>query len=151
MVTKPEDILPLIEAGKPVSEQQVFEAVSYHLFRQGEPAYDGSKCVYRTEDDLKCAAGCLIPDSMYRVWMDNGSDNKPLNFHALITGPECPAELHKSLSSLEELVTELQSGHDHSADDLYGWRSDLAKWLGNSGEDYGLDVAFLRHLDLAPA
>lgn len=67
-LTTPEDLLPRIEAkDMTITEQEIFEAVCVHLSRQKKRAMlpDGSACAYRGEGGTKCAAGCLIPDSLY--------------------------------------------------------------------------------------
>ena len=50
------------------SEQEVFDYIANHLLTQNKQARlaDGSECAYRTEGGLKCAAGCLIPDDLYK-------------------------------------------------------------------------------------
>lgn len=55
-----------------MTPQEVFNTVATHLFEQGEMAYDGSKesCMYRTDDGLKCAVGCLVPDETYSLGME---------------------------------------------------------------------------------
>jgi hypothetical protein len=50
--------------------QKTFDAVLAHLRKQGKRAIDGESCMYRTEDGLKCAIGCLIPDDKYDPKMD---------------------------------------------------------------------------------
>lgn len=45
--------------------QEIFNKVITHLRKQGKPAAEGPYCRYRTEDGLKCAVGCLLPDEEY--------------------------------------------------------------------------------------
>lgn len=46
--------------------QQVFDQVAAHLIAQGKPAKNGKGyCVYRNDEGLKCAGGCLIGDDEY--------------------------------------------------------------------------------------
>jgi len=48
------------------TQQEIFDIVSNHLLTQNEKAENGTDlCVYRSEDGLKCAIGCLIPDDEY--------------------------------------------------------------------------------------
>jgi hypothetical protein len=47
------------------SEQEVFDQVATHLLTQKKRSAVGEKCKYRTEDGLKCAAGCLMADDEY--------------------------------------------------------------------------------------
>jgi hypothetical protein len=47
------------------TEQEVFDQVKDHLLKQGKQANSGFGCLYKTEDGLKCAAGCFIADDEY--------------------------------------------------------------------------------------
>jgi hypothetical protein len=57
-----------------VTKQETFDIVARHLLTQNAKAwgpYDSDigptqGCVYRDADGRKCAAGCLIPDDVYR-------------------------------------------------------------------------------------
>lgn len=50
--------------------QKLFDAMLAHLRAQGKPAVARlemiDKCLYRTDDGLKCALGALIPDELYQ-------------------------------------------------------------------------------------
>lgn len=49
-----------------MNAQEIFDKVATHLIQQGEPAMDSNgDCVYRNDQGLKCAVGCLIPDDKY--------------------------------------------------------------------------------------
>ena len=50
-----------------MTHKEAFDAVKTHLLTQNVQAYnpDNSVCQYRTPKGLKCAIGCLIPDSEY--------------------------------------------------------------------------------------
>jgi hypothetical protein len=52
-----------------MNTQDAFNTIVAHLRQQGKPAKFHSCCRYRLED-LKCAIGCLIPDSMYVPGME---------------------------------------------------------------------------------
>lgn len=60
-----------------LTNQEVFDKVVKHLLTQkaravvGDP--DNQSCRYRTAEGLKCAVGCLIPDDMYSIGMENNS------------------------------------------------------------------------------
>jgi len=58
-----------------MNKQEVFDTVVNHLRQQGKKAFDQrlGRCLYRTEDGLKCAVGCLIPDNEYSRMMENRS------------------------------------------------------------------------------
>lgn len=47
--------------------QKAYEKIRAHLIEQGKPAKEdfSGNCVYRSEDGLKCAVGCLIDDNAY--------------------------------------------------------------------------------------
>jgi hypothetical protein len=48
------------------TKQSIFDQVAQHLLDQGRMAYQNGGCVYRMEEGLRCAAGCLI--STIRGW-----------------------------------------------------------------------------------
>ena len=53
----------------PLYPSELFDRVKNHLLQQGDRALldDGSYgCAYRNSNGYKCAAGCLIPDALYR-------------------------------------------------------------------------------------
>jgi hypothetical protein len=50
--------------------QEIYDNVKSHLLAQGCRASKDGICRYRTPEGLKCAAGCLIPDSLYRESME---------------------------------------------------------------------------------
>lgn len=50
--------------------QETFDTVARHLLRQSAKSvfnyvYGETSCAYRGDNGLRCAAGCLIPDSEY--------------------------------------------------------------------------------------
>jgi len=50
------------------SNQTVFNRVARHLLKQNEKAVcDNGYCMYLGNNRLKCAIGCLIPNSLYMV------------------------------------------------------------------------------------
>ena len=50
---------------------EIFEEVKVHLLSQGVRSYAEGACYYRhPQQDLQCAAGCLIPDGMYEPEME---------------------------------------------------------------------------------
>lgn len=52
--------------------QKAYEKIRAHLIEQGKPARDASgQCVYRSEDGLKCAVGCLIDDEAYHEGLED--------------------------------------------------------------------------------
>ncbi len=52
---------------------EIFETVKTHLLEQNQKAYndrDELNCKYKSSNGLKCAIGCLIPDSVYTPIME---------------------------------------------------------------------------------
>lgn len=47
-----------------MDKQEIFNTVATHLFTQGKPSIVEGRCKYRAPDGCRCAAGCLIPDSI---------------------------------------------------------------------------------------
>lgn len=54
-----------------VTKQKTFDTVVAHLRRQGCKSADLFGCLFRGPNGLKCAAGCLIPDSDYDPKWEN--------------------------------------------------------------------------------
>lgn len=55
------------------SEQEVLDQIAVHLLTQKQKCNNGKdqtdpnyQCLYRNEEGLKCAAGCLIADDEYK-------------------------------------------------------------------------------------
>lgn len=57
-----------------MNKQEIFDKVANHLLKQNERSekliaelngFEGTACMYRGPNGLKCAAGCLIPDELY--------------------------------------------------------------------------------------
>lgn len=52
--------------------QEIFDRVSNHLLTQKKQALsEDGKCAYRSNNGLKCAVGCLIPDELYDSNLEN--------------------------------------------------------------------------------
>lgn len=97
----------------PVPLQQTFDRVALHLRRQGRPSvrhtpmsvgkpqitYGGA---YRGDGGCSCAAGCLIPDSLYSPSMEGAgvADDQPAGI------------VLSSLGHDLQLVLQLQLLHD---------------------------------------
>lgn len=81
--------------------QEVFNQVAKHLLtqmRQSRSVAALGGCAYRGEDQLKCAAGCLIGDDEYYIGMENKI------WTSLPTIPD----VH------QDLISRLQRIHDHN-------------------------------------
>lgn len=120
------------------SRQETFETVVKHLIRQGKKAeiVGSLSCRYRTPDGLKCAAGCLIPDSEYSP-----------SFEGQIVGGIIDRGM-QSMNSLSLLLVRL--GHDirlvrrlqliHDSCEPNQWPERL-KYLG---QEFDLDTSCVR-------
>lgn len=55
---------------KRYTKQQTFDLVAFHLLKQSRKSttllWGKAGCAYRGDKGLCCAAGCLIPDALYR-------------------------------------------------------------------------------------
>lgn len=57
-----------------MNAQEIFDTVFTKLYEQGKQSVDPElphTCMYRGPDGMKCAAGFLIPDELYRPEMEN--------------------------------------------------------------------------------
>lgn len=59
------------------TEQEVFDQIARHLLTQGKPSRDADgNCVYRNNEGLMCAAGCLLTNEEYNPSFDE-DNGKP--------------------------------------------------------------------------
>jgi hypothetical protein len=124
-----------------MNRQMVFEQVKNHLLTQGERASKWEKepgrdnhrevCLYRSPGGLKCAVGCLIPDSMYYPGMESQSVVRLLQ-----KDPALAAYLEVWCYKDKQFLEELQQIHDNDPPET--WLTELIefskrnqlKWLG---------------------
>jgi hypothetical protein len=101
------DLLTRIEQNQPVEAQELYDYIVEAVVKQGRPSVgDNDRCLYRGPDGLKCAAGHVIPDSMYSpVAMEN------TGVYRLDTQGELP----KSLIPHVTLISYLQDAHDEAS------------------------------------
>lgn len=107
------------------SLQEIFNYVKHHLLTQNKKAlFTWStgcvSCKYRTEYNLKCAVGCLIPKDMYKSEIEGSTVFKVVNFYNAKVNKERVALLRK-----------LQIIHDHVSvekwtDALHGLSKELS-------------------------
>ena len=92
------DLSNLAEA----TEQQVFNQVKNHLLTQGKKCISDNTCLYRGKYDnnLKCAAGCLIAYYQYMPEMEQN------DWETLVKEGIVP-------SAHSNLIEALQKIHDH--------------------------------------
>lgn len=69
------------KATEMLTMQEIFDKVVNHMLTQGKrsavqrPYLTSQACLYRGPDGLKCAVGCLIPDSEYSTAFDDPDIN----------------------------------------------------------------------------
>lgn len=139
------------EIVRSMTDQQIFEFVSTHLFTQGRPARTGTtsiyegQCRYRLDDDnLKCAVGALIPDELYSEHLEGKNFKTVLDYtsHAI-------PKLFTLLHSREVLLRDLQILHDTNCN---WWSPDnLRDALRIVGRNHDLSVDFLSTLTFPSA
>lgn len=89
-----------------MNRQEIFDKVAKHLLTQNARSEDGESCLYRSEDGLMCAVGCLIKDEHYSVALENQSVSHESVNHALnLSGVETD-------SVTTEMLEDLQTLHD---------------------------------------
>lgn len=95
-----------------VSKQKTFDTVAKHLLTQNQKSFDPDKniCRYRY-GDLKCAVGCLIPDSSYHKSIEGFAVGSPIIFNLIPENHDT-----KLLDKLQEL---------HDTTDVSEWRDRL--------------------------
>jgi len=93
-----------------MNKQQIFDKVKTHLLTQMKRSsiikYDNSICLYRGPDGLMCAAGCVIPDSIY----DRRMEGKTIGVIISGTAFNMPAWMNQNQN--KHLLTSLQDLHD---------------------------------------
>jgi hypothetical protein len=101
------DLLTRIEQNQPVEAQELYDYIVEAVVKQGRPSVgDNDRCLYRGPDGLKCAAGHVIPDSMYSPFrMENQS----------VDTLRRDGKLSESLIPHARLIHYLQSAHDGSS------------------------------------
>lgn len=55
------------------NNQTVFDYVCHHMAAQGRQSANEGQCMYRSEEGLSCAVGCLIPDDFYSPLIESVS------------------------------------------------------------------------------
>jgi hypothetical protein len=128
-----------------MTKQEIFNKVYAHLLKQGvksemllcaeNPVVKVMQCAYRGENGTMCAAGCLIPDELYRPSMESRT----------VVAEEVAVALHNA-GVVQELgvyqcgqyrsddlvfIHSLQTVHDdHEPED---WKARLAYVAGQHG------------------
>lgn len=125
-----------------LNAQQIFDKVARHLFTQGRPAKDLGTCLYRTNEGLSCAVGCLIPDESYDASFDDDSVSGTAITAAVGNPKFLQALADGGVDAIKhfDLLRSLQDVHDSM--DTYGtiW---LRERLEGVAQNHGLSHQIL--------
>lgn len=99
-----------------MKRQEVFDTVTRHLLTQGKKAeeFPSRTCVYHSPKGLKCAIGCLIPDSLYSPDLEGKTAHSLVIWYTLEEAKVVPAispTSHKG-TSIRTFLSDLQNIHD---------------------------------------
>ncbi len=119
-----------------MDDQEAFNKVVRHLLTQKKRAVgcDGcTACRYRTNDGLRCAIGCLIPDDLYDASMENLGVNTLKAFRPPIAQLFRDIRHHNLLENLQEIHDQelVESWHTHlyQVGKNFGFNLDVFKEL----------------------
>jgi len=123
-----------------MTAQEIFDKVINHLLQQGGPALnynydDDHKCRYRSNNGLKCAVGCLIPDDQYDPLMEG--------MGVIVTFPSSdPLNnwIAKYYEPHRHLLGALQSLHDNIGMDGPGfnWQTEILRGAADIANKFDL-------------
>lgn len=94
--------------------QRIFDRVVEHLAQQGKPAMTKGTCMYRTEDGLSCAVGCLIPNDKYEPAMENQRVGAVLNAWPALNKILGISKVSYIKTADIDFLRDLQSAHDRA-------------------------------------
>lgn len=121
--------------------QATFDEVAAHLLAQQARAVSGIECRYRA-GNLKCAIGCLIPDSEYDPLMEGEVIGPATYIGAALTRLGYIPAIDDFVEGIAQpevrLLVELQCVHDTVPVNL--WKAHLA----GVAESFGLDPASVK-------
>lgn len=117
------------------TNQEIYDEVVTFLVKQGKRASGQGSCMYRTENGLKCAIGCLIPDELYKYDMEGPGIVTLLN-----SFPELDF-----LSPHVSLLVSLQSAHDNG--DNWASIEAFKRRFTNTAYSFLLNSSILDQLD----
>ena len=128
----------------------VIEKIAQHLAKQRARSiktFNGMlSCAYRGKNGTMCAVGCLIPDEMYTVGMEqNPFVNLKLNFPELLTHL-ADTYFDGDAQDAELVLTLAQNFHDGDAYNRLMYSAQKYKW-----SDERLEEVITDHLDTAIA
>jgi hypothetical protein len=123
-----------------MTAQEIFDKVINHLLQQGGPALnynydDDPVCRYRSNNGLKCAVGCLIPDDQYDPLMEEIR----IRIHYPPTDP-LNTWVAKHYEPHRDLLTALQSLHDRFGlgGVCYDWQTVILRGAADIAKKFGL-------------
>lgn len=91
-----------------LTKQEIFDIVAVHLIKQGERAMnENGRCLYRSPDGKRCAAGKLMPDHLYKPFFEN-TTFQDLPF---LVRRACYQGIAEDFDT-ETFIQELQQTHD---------------------------------------
>lgn len=124
-----------------MNHQQIFDKVAAHLLKQNVRSTSSERhgyCQYRGDGGMMCAAGCLIPDDLYKPELEGKTVTEENIFQVLVkAGMASEDEADRdedddSISPAEgsrlDLILRLQEIHDDC--DVYDWPEKLAALAG---------------------
>jgi hypothetical protein len=140
-----------------MDKQAIFDRVATHLLKQNRRAIkrfvsdDGTdvneKCMYRGEDGLSCAIGCLIPDSKYEERFENLTPDTDPEVHS-----RNPTR-YESVLAFRAMLAEVTGAEDendfsflrglqrvHDFGDPANWAARLSDFAKDNGLRYSVVV-----------
>lgn len=127
-----------------LTDQEMFDIVARHLLTQNERSEmcDGT-CAYRGPNNLKCAVGCLIPDSEYESRYEGIAlyGDFPVDPEKLANEADLFQYLVTEISDNFNLMAALQQLHDEGY--VYEWHNNLRALAS----DWDLSYAVVDGLD----
>lgn len=95
-----------------ITAQEIFDRTVRHLHDQGQKCGNGTTCLYRGENNLRCAVGYWIPDDRYTAKIEGNTVPHLIENYVL------PADIAEH----DDLLGDLQRSHDGAEiDDSRAW------------------------------
>lgn len=116
-----------------MTPQEIFDTCADHILRMPKQArrMPDLQCAYRGENGSRCAIGALIPDDVYRPWMDQFDDPSILG---ILQG--MPHYFPDWMHTNRGLLFDLQRVHDDDAN--WFTRADLIDALKKVAKNHNL-------------
>ena len=105
--------------------QEVYDKVKAHLLTQGEKSMNDGDCMYRGNNGLKCAIGCLIDDTLYNPHIEGIAITGPSGF--LIRHLLVKSGINVELPKMQNLLNSLQLLHDETSPK--DWKQELESYV----------------------